>query len=873
MLPAPTTYDEFKDRESIEKIGLVTVNVAKRQILWTVVAGNIYSSVFTESPKIILVEDNGVALTEVFSAAVTAGEYFHDKANGLVVLELSGSGDPTTHFMAVTFRYFFSNVGVKAPHDLASGFDVEWLPLLKSTSLFRLQIDNQETQLGSAIEGPGSVTFHNDQDFWKPRFDKFVFENKLVTVFSWNRDLPTSEAKMIYRGRVQGKTYNVTQVSLKLKDTLNELRAPVPLPRLGDLSFNHDVLGVIDARVPQNLAQARERLAYGRLNGFVLQNIDQVLADGYPLIGTVTVTNGSATVTGVGVQFDIEVFQGDKLIFSNDETEKEYEVKTFSATTILELGEVFDGPTNSGVTVQIKPQRQQQWVNRWFKITNHALTRPTTTISTVFTARLFTVADGSEFKIGDAVIINGDKRNISALSGITGDLMELDIELSSLPAISDTVSRSPMREVYLDGRIITEGTHFVVNDTLSLLQLNRTTITTPEFFLAGSSTVPDSDFDFTIASNSVSMTFGGTDFLTPGDWVLDAGGTWLQIWAILDEDNFITTANATASGTVDSTFKSPDYVKSRSTVLSSDIIGKSDDGTTTGDILRNGPEIVKDILEFSGLSTLLNVASFTAANDRTMHEIGLAIPAKFNAKASQKLRDIINQVNRSIFGVLFQNSSFQLEYDLIEPGRDDTALPLDRADALNFSITSSSKSIVSTVNLFFNNREFDNDTLTDVSDLETFTSLNALRLAKTNKEIDIPTLLTERQSAVIFASRWAFILEFSKALVSIDLKLQAMISDINDRVDFNTSKLYERLGTSLTRKIGLISMISKGITGTQIKMDDLAGAFTRCSVITENTALAFVSASDDEKIINGYITQNIGTLESDTTTFGINLIW
>lgn len=868
-LPAPTTFTEFQDRVASEKIGLVTLDAARRQVLWTVVAGDIYSSPFDESDVIILLEDDGVALTEVFTSAVSPGEFFHDRDAEEIVLELSDSTNPTDSFIAVTFRLFFSNGGVKLAHDLSSGFEVEWLPLLRNTSTFTLQIDNQKTQLGSAIEGPGSVTLDNDQDFWKPRYDKFVFENKDAFVYSWNRNLAASEAKLIYKGKIQGKSYNLRQVGFSIKDTLNELRQPIPLERVEDFTYTHDVLGSISARVLQDLGQARQRLVYGRLNGHLLQGVDQTLDDGYPVSGTMTVTENSTTVTAVaGTSFDTELFQGDKLVFSNDLTLTENEIADFpTSTTTIRLTEAYGGAT-AVVSAQVIPGRNQQPRNRYWLVAGHALTRPSTTITEVFTARLFEIADGSEFEVGDGVIINTEKRNVSALTGVPIDTMEIDIELTSLPAVTDVVERSPISNLYIEGNEIVEGDDFTIDDDEALVFLKRAGITTPEFKITSTSEIGGTSWLFA----GTRLVTGDATFLRPGDWILDPDAVWLQVWAVLSNAEFRTTVASASVVSSTPQFKRIQFVGSSSNVTA-DLTGKSDDGLSTGDLLRKGPEIVKDILEISGLSDLLNTASFDAANDKADHDLALAIPKNASDNDSQVLRDIINLINRSIYGVLFQNQAFELEYGLIDPGRSVTKLNLDKADALNFSVKSDSKSIVSTVNIFYNNREVDNKTLGPVSEIESFTSQNATLLAKTTKELDVQTVLLKQVSARIFASRWAVLLEFAKSLITIKLKMQAFSNDINDRVEFETSKLYERIGTKLNRKIGLISTIRRNLTGSELMFDDLASAFSRCATITENVADDFTAASDDEKMINGYITEDDGTLNTDKDTLGINLIW
>ncbi|TXH09504.1 MAG: hypothetical protein E6R04_08015, partial [Spirochaetes bacterium] len=286
---ALSTYTQYQALEASEKIVLVVLEAAKQLVGWEVYSGSVYVCDFSDSPVVISIEENGTALTAVASIAAinAAGKYFHDTAAGLIYLRASDSANPNGHMEACTFKLFFSNVPVKAPSDLASGTTVQWVPYIKGTSEFGVEIDTYN-QFGLAIEGSGNIKLINDQSYWSSVYDKFTFENQLVYIYSWNRDLPVTQAKLIYRGRIQRKSWTPDEISFELKDALNELRSEIVLPLLSELS---------GARIPAKLDQVPQRLIYGRCFGVKGTNYDQILT-GYPLTGTISTTNGSATLTG-----------------------------------------------------------------------------------------------------------------------------------------------------------------------------------------------------------------------------------------------------------------------------------------------------------------------------------------------------------------------------------------------------------------------------------------------------------------------------------------------------------------------------------------------------------------------------------------------
>lgn len=873
-----STFAEFQAETASEKIGLVQLEASRQVIDWTLSAGAVYSALFTDSPVITLFEESSIGLTEVATeAAVVAGTFFHDRPNGKIFMEASDSGNPNDKFMGVTFRLFFSNNGVKQPNDLSTGFDVLWLPLLQSTSQFGVEIDNKDVQLGFAIEGKGTISFHNDQEFWQPRYDKLIFENQNVFIYSWNRDVPIADAKLIYQGKIQTKSYSLETISFGLKDVLNELRAPVSVPSMQSLVYTHDVLGSISARIKNDLKQARQRTVYGVLNGHVCTNVDQVIENGYPMVGTMAVTNGSSLVIGTSTNFPEEVKQNDRIRFAS-QPDREYTIAFFDDLDEMVLSEDFDGTTTGSTTGQFFPEREIQSVNRFFLLAGHELTEPSTTISAVTSSSRFRVASTNGLEATNTVTINGVARTIQAIEDV--DNILLTQALPAVPSLGDAVVRSPVTNAFLNDDLLVLNVDYTLDAETAILQLERSSALMPEIRLsARRSLIGGGTIDkFTAGSLEVK---GNKDAqfdaeLAPGDWLLRGTGELLQVWAITDKRNLIVTAPAltTTAGVGEVTLLlRPDYFTDGESILSVDLIGKSDTGLKSGDLLRKGPEIVKDILIDGGLSDRLNASSFDTANDLATHDLGIAIPTTFNNRNTQSLRATINRINKSIFGSLFQNDDFLLEYSVLEPERliKDT---VDRSDILGFSVRSDSTKIISAANISFNFKEADFEALNNPSnEVQSFTGDVGLNLVKTKTEFDLDTLLVDESSALIFASRWVFLLQRAKTIVEMQLKLQAFDYEINDKIQLSHPKFFERIGGNFLRKIGLVQSITKDITSSTVVIDDLANAFSRCGAITDNDAADFTDASDDELMENGYITDNNGVLGGDPDTFGVSVIW
>jgi hypothetical protein len=839
-----------------EKIGLVQLEAAQRLVGWTLVSGSNYVLSGFEYSVIIAIEDSGEGYSAVGSvAALTPGSYYLDRqARALYVRSLDGS-NPSGLFLTATVRLFFSNVGVNLAHDLASGFDVEWLPLLKSTSSFGVAIDNTN-QLGEAIEGTGQVLFYNDLEFWRPRFDKLYFENQRVLVYSWNRSLPASEAKCIYRGSVQGKSYSAEEITFDLADILNGLRAPVSMDTLSS---------IVDARIPDGLELAFQRRLYGYVQGHRPANIDQVL-DAYPLTGTFSLDFNGTALTGSGTAFLDELSPGDQILLEGDDGTQSVAIDSISSNTAAVISEAYSSSSKVNVSATVKPSEPKTYTNRVFKVAGHALCEPTKSIARVINTSMIELDSVDGLWPEDELLIDGEETTITRISD---RILKLSTSLLS-PEAGDTVARPAISNVYLDSSKLQSVRDYTYDAAAATLTLDPLA----EFNVAKPKTIRGT---VTFVNGNRTITGSATFFtadLKSGDWIKASGESdYFKVLSVTDDTHAVLRTVATYSVSLAALIKRPNYYVEGTTVLTCDVLGLTDDGTTSGRLLYKAAQIVGDLMNDADLTELMDTDSFALAENLAEQRLGFAIPDHFGDTDAPILRDVINKVNQSVFGTLFQNADFQLQYSILSPNREDGTTRFDESDLLTWSIEASSERIARTSNVDFAFREYDPLSLGPSNLRASAESLPATYLAKTSNEFSVQTYLVDEGDAQIFANRWAFIFEVSAAVITFQSKLQAARLNINDTVSLSHEKLYERVGSSANLKVGAVRSATKTALGSEIELEDLANAFTRCGVIAADSAPDYADATDREKSYAGYITDTFGMIANDPETFGINLIW
>lgn len=849
-------YTDFQNLPSSEKITLAILSASKRLMGWTLHSGSVYKIENFAYAVIEALEDSGNAYTATTSiGACTASKFYLDRSAQTLYLRTTGSDNPNGRFIAATFNLYFANVPIALPHDLSSGFDVMWEPLIKATSQFGVAIDTIN-QTSEAIEGTGTLTLYNDFDFWPQNFDKLSFENQSCLLYSYHRDLAPSDARYIFKGSIESRTYAPDAITFQLKDQFAELRNSMILPTIAALG----------ARTGTDLALASQRTIFGRAYGHVPTNIDQVL-DGYPVTGTVSLDVSGSVLTGSGTAFLTELSPNDQLILNGTS----YSVATVTSDTSLTVSNPYEGTTGLvSASTTVIPDQPKRNMNRIFNLAGHALREPITTIqshpSTVITLFVDSTRDISD---GDTIYIgalgSGETAVVETVIGT--NYIRLSTSLATVPADGTAVRRPAVQNVRIGQVPLAYYDDYTLNASTATLTLRST---------AESNSAPIYQLNHTITMTIGSRIVTGTGFqaiIKAGYMigVVDSASFFEVLSVDSDTQLSLRTASTINRSAFTGRYQSLIYDPSSPT-LSLDILGRTDDGTTSGVLVNTAPAISRLLLEDAGLSADLDTDSFTAAEDIAYQEIGMVIPATFGDTTIPIYRDVLNRVNKSVFGTLVQNADFQFAYEVLQPNKPTTAPRFRESDIISFSLNSTAQNVVKTVIVEYRPQEYDYTTGVSSVSTQQSTSDNAQYLIGTDISKTISSYLSRQMDADILAARWSFLLSRSTSRLDFVTKLQGATLQVGDIVEIEHRKFYERLGTSLKRKVLLVeSVLRDGLT-VKISATDLSSTLNSVAAINDFTPI-YSLASDDQLMYGGYITDQYGLIDNNPDSFATNLIW
>ena len=446
------TFDEYINSNKSEKIILAHIHGVKRLYGFTADSG-LYSRV---TPYFVTGVRDGVNrlnLTSVASkAAVTDNtKFFYERSTSkLYLFSYNNINDE----VIVTYRFFFSNVPINLSWDLQDYSDeVEYSPRIDNSPTFKSQM--AQGKKGISLIGSGFLNLINQDKGLNSIYDSIIWDNKEVKIYSYNRDLMPSEARLIFRGIVSGKTFSTKMVTFNVKDSLYALDTLIPLAQYASLTRTADSLFF-------------KRQVYGRVDNLLCQSINQV-GDGYALSGTLSGKFDETIITGVGTSFLSEVSPGDKLIFPTFTVS----VEDVLSDTQLRCSSL-EGSFAS-LSALIDPEIHFRNKNRLFQVTGHAVKKWSTTITSIISRNRFTVASPSGFSQGDIIAIDGESKVIRRISGNT---IVLQTNYNLPHSIGATVTKTEINNVRYgkNQTLIAESNITIINNSTdgARIQLSST---------------------------------------------------------------------------------------------------------------------------------------------------------------------------------------------------------------------------------------------------------------------------------------------------------------------------------------------------------------------------------------------------------------
>lgn len=276
------TFEEAALLPRSEKITLVTMLAEKRVKLFDNYSGSVY--VKDAEYYVHQVKQFGVELEVVNSIPTSPGTYYYSYAEKKIYVWLIGDGNPSADDVSLVYKFHFSNAPVILPSDLSSGNDVEWLPYIESVGSIGQSLDDENT--GIVLESSSSVSLIN-QGFFDNIFDTLLFENKAVSFYYWFPITPVSEARKVFEGVVESKSFAPDKVVFNVKDFIFRLRD----------NLNLGTFTEADGSILDTYLGTPKRRIYGRVNKCQCVGLDTV-KNGYALTGLITISENVNTLTG-----------------------------------------------------------------------------------------------------------------------------------------------------------------------------------------------------------------------------------------------------------------------------------------------------------------------------------------------------------------------------------------------------------------------------------------------------------------------------------------------------------------------------------------------------------------------------------------------
>jgi len=836
-------YNDFASKTRSSKLVLCHVEPVQRVSVFTNTAGNIYKKAVNH--VVISVTEDGTNLTEASSASVTTGEWYYDNLTGELYINCADDLDPKTHTIKLTYRLFFSNRSIDLPYDLASGFEVHYDGRVLSNSPIRKELD--EEQIGVVLETATTIKLENTDGYFDDLYDVLIFENKDIKIYSWSEIIPLSENQKLFDGQIQNKTFSETSIGFSCKDFTYKLREPV----------SHENFDVSDGTIPEQYLYTPKRRLFGQLKQLQCVPIDSTLS-GFPLTGTMTVVESSKTiVTGVGTSFLSEASPKDELIYTRNNIEYRGAIATVDSDTQITMDDDYPISFENSSAV-INPKVPYRKKNRRWHIAGHKLRAPSATIDATEQANRFSVDDASEFFAGDLVTVNDEAAVIRRVSG-NNIVLRTNLQAGE-PSVSELLEKNPVSKVYANGReAIIYRDYEIENNTNDAVLVFGDDF---EFNIAPINSLTTS-LTFTNGSRTINVSSGDPrGEISVRDWIQSGNishQTWYEVLRVTENQVFIRTAYIGSTGTSTGKVRNVNVVDD-DTIVTVDCVGQD----RSNKWIKTASDAVLDLIENDSSLSNIDTASFSQAAIDSSAVLSYVTPKKIGGKAST-VRNVITDINKSVFGSLVLDNSFNLSYKVLTSEKPITLSEINDDDLASRSVISTTRNkIIRKVNASYS---FFTDRFTgeDAFELYEYTNEFVDDFIGVTEELDVDIYLFNESDAETIAQRYALYNSLSQSIITVSGKLNLANFTLNDVVWIGLDRIYKRFGNQDRRKVGIINKITNDGTNVTLRINDLGNSINRISNISANDSSDFTTSTSGDRILYNYIVDN-ETLTPDASS-------
>ena len=842
------TYNEFKDAVISEKITLVHLHAKQYLLTFTNYSGDVY--VRDVDHVITNVVQNGAILTEVSAiGAIIIGTYFYDMAaNKLYVYSTDIGNDK----YLVTYRLFFSTAPVNLSYDLNNGDEVSYDSRLKTNVPYSVKTDS--SAIGTALIASGKLTLDNT-DHLLDGYGKLFFENQEVRVYSYNRDLTDDQIQLIYDGVIVSKTFTEKDMSFKINNRLDFINNLVDLR----------AYAVAD-NISSSVSNTYMSRPFGRVDGLQAQSIS-IIGESFSLIGTISGTSGSTTLTGTGTDFVGQLSPNDILTLSDGKVVTVESV--YGSTTLYITDELEDTVTDE--TALVEPAISSPRYNRTWNISSAALRETVCNITAVPFTNAVELDDIRDIEINDIITLNDGQ--VRLIDSISGNRIVLSQSFLPLPVVGNTITRLPVQHAYYLGKELDKNKYTVTNST-SGCQLLLDEDMEESHFIAKAI---DTSATYSISSgNRIINRDSGTneqlpELIKPRDYIQIGNSAFYEVLQVSASTITIRTNIATSHTNDMIRVKNVEVINDDS-VISVDVLGETVDGETDGVWIKNSSQFVKKLLVEQGLSGIINSDSFDNTSNSMDFTVSVVIPTSPSSDKSESIKKILNKVTQSTFTSLTINSNMELVYQSVEAAVDyNNLITIGEFDVITWKSKTEQNILFEKIITAYKAKQV--NTISESSSHSFVEFINALAGdLGINKINEFDVVLYKESEAYSMAQRRAMMTQNLNTVVEITSDLRLSSVELGDTVivDLDTVSNFGDLSTN--KRLMVVTAIKRDGEKISMSLSDLSNLFAKRAVITENTAVDYIATTVDEKLINSYITIDNGTIENDDSTYGRNII-
>jgi len=570
-------------------------------------------------------------------------------------------------------------------------------------------------------------------------------------------------------------------------------------------------------------------------------------------------------INGTGTQFFTELSVGDEIKVNVNGNLITGKVDSIPSNTLVSVADEITEPVTN-LSFIIEPEVHYWKNNRKWHIAGHKLREPTTTITSVIANNRFMLASTTDIFADDRLLING---SFVVVRRIVGNELITQTAISPVPSVGATVKKLPIQNVFFGFQeMIFNRDWNYTNSAESFIEF-----TDDAEFNVTNEKILGVSLQFTNGSRSL-VTSGTVDFRSilkvrdriRKNSIISGEGDFYEI-ADVKEQEVILRSPYTGSTAVETAYiKNIAFIDDDS-LITVNCLGMEKSGLW----IKTASDAVKDIILNDAGFTGIDSAAFDKAKSDCDYTLSIVTPLQIGQQA-EKARDVLTKINESVFGALFIDSSNLISYSILNSDKTELPETVKDDDIISFSADSIG-TYYDKISLSY--RPFvDQSSGQDTFDIITYDSAFVTNYLGIKNTLEKTIYLYDDSKATIMAQRLAFFNSLSKTKITLRGKMNFFLKSVGTLLTLNLDRLFARFGQGDKRRIGIITGIKRSQYDTELVLSDLGNVFNRVPSIAANTTPNYSTASDNDKLLYGFIVDN-NTRTPDTSTevgLGNNLI-